>query len=169
MADFKELIPFILKWEGGFVNDPLDAGGETNKGVTLTTFRQYFGKERTVNELKAISEEQWIYIFKAGFWNKWRADEIESQSVADILVDWYWMSGAWGIKIPQRLLGVVDDGVVGVKTLAALNDAKPRKLFYEIKAARIQYYDDIIAKTPTNERFRKGWMNRLNEMKYRKG
>ena len=33
MAEVKKLVPFILKWEGGFVNDPDDLGGATNKGV----------------------------------------------------------------------------------------------------------------------------------------
>ncbi len=40
MADVKILAPFILKWEGGFVDDPVDRGGATNKGVTIATWRQ---------------------------------------------------------------------------------------------------------------------------------
>jgi hypothetical protein len=40
MANVNSLLPFILKWEGGFVNDPDDAGGATNKGVTISTWRQ---------------------------------------------------------------------------------------------------------------------------------
>ena len=35
MADVNKLAPFILKWEGGFVNDPDDLGGATNMGVTI--------------------------------------------------------------------------------------------------------------------------------------
>ena len=35
MADVKILAPFIIKWEGGFVNHPNDPGGATNKGVTI--------------------------------------------------------------------------------------------------------------------------------------
>ena len=35
MADVRKLAPFILKWEGGFVNDPDDLGGATNMGVTI--------------------------------------------------------------------------------------------------------------------------------------
>ena len=38
MADIKNLIPFILKWEGEFANDPTDRGGATNKGVTIATY-----------------------------------------------------------------------------------------------------------------------------------
>ena len=41
MADINKLKPFILKWEGGFVNDKKDLGGATNKGVTLKTYKVY--------------------------------------------------------------------------------------------------------------------------------
>ena len=166
MADFSKLVPFILQWEGGFVNDPLDKGGATNKGVTIATFRQFYGANATVEQLKNISIAEWNNIFKSGYWNRWRADEIRSQSLANILVDWLWLSGSPAIKNPQRLLGVVPDGAVGQKTIAALNAADARKLFDDIKAARVQYINDIIARTPTNERFRKGWMNRLNALKF---
>ncbi len=40
MASVDKLLPFILRWEGGFVNDPADLGGATNKGVTIATWRQ---------------------------------------------------------------------------------------------------------------------------------
>ena len=35
----QKLVPFILSWEGGFVNDPDDVGGATNKGITIATWR----------------------------------------------------------------------------------------------------------------------------------
>ena len=37
MANVYKLAPFILKWEGGFVNDPDDLGGATNMNVTIST------------------------------------------------------------------------------------------------------------------------------------
>ena len=40
MADVKILAPFILKWEGGFVNHPNDPGGATNKGVTIAVWKK---------------------------------------------------------------------------------------------------------------------------------
>jgi hypothetical protein len=30
---------------------------------------------------------------KSLYWDKWKADQIKSQSVANILVDWVWASG----------------------------------------------------------------------------
>ena len=166
MADFRELIPFILRWEGGFVNDPHDQGGATNKGITIGTFRQYYGKDATVEQLKRITDAQWLHIFKSGYWDRWKADRIRSQSVADILVDWVWASGAWGVKIPQRLLGVDPDGIVGPRTLAAVEACEPRSLFGRIKTARLQYIDDICRRTPANERFRRGWVSRINDITF---
>ena len=110
MANSSKLIPFILQWEGGFVNDPDDLGGATNKGITIGTFAEYKKrkgqKAPTVTDLKNISDAEWHDVFKSLYWDRWKADEIKSQSVANILVDWVWASGSHGIKRPQRLLGV---------------------------------------------------------------
>ena len=95
------------------------------------------------------------------YWNRWKADRITSQSVANIVVDWVWASGKHGITKVQALLGVKVDGIVGDKTLAALNAQPPRVLFDKIKAARVAFIEGIIAANPSQKRFRKGWLNRL--------
>ena len=170
MANSSKLVPFILQWEGGFVNDPLDIGGATNKGITIGTFTEYKRrkglKAPTVQDLKNISNEDWHEVFKGLYWDRWKADEIKSQAVANILVDWVWASGSHGIKRPQRLLGVTADGVVGSKTIAALNAKDPAELFKMIKADRIKFIDEICEKRPANNRFKKGWLNRINAIKY---
>ena len=60
MANSSKLVPFILQWEGGFVNDPDDLGGATNKGITIGTFTEYKKrkgqKAPTVTDLKNISD-----------------------------------------------------------------------------------------------------------------
>jgi lysozyme family protein len=170
MADPKKLIPFILKWEGGFVNDPDDLRGATNKGITIGTFGEYRKRKGlpspTVQDIKNLSDKDWYEIFKTLYWDRWKADEIKSQSVADILVDWVWASGVHGIKRPQRILGVSPDGIVGSKTIAAINAADPKKLFDAIKADRAKFIDEICKARPKNEKYRKGWMNRINAIKY---
>ena len=166
MADYRKLKPFILKWEGGYVNDKDDLGGATNKGVTLATFRSVYGQDKTATDLRNMTDQQWEVIFKKHFWDKWRADEITDQSVANILVDWLWASGAYGIKIPQRVLGVSVDGIVGAKTIAAVNAKDGKQFFKEIRQERIDFIDRICTSRPQNKKFRKGWLNRINSLKY---
>ena len=166
MADYRKLKPFILKWEGGYVNDKDDLGGATNKGVTLATFRSVYGQGKTANDLRNMTDQQWETIFKKHFWDKWRADEIEDQSVANILVDWLWASGSYGIKIPQRVLGVTVDGIVGAKTIAAVNAKDGKSFFKEIRQERVDFIDRICTSRPQNKKFRKGWLNRINALKY---
>lgn len=170
MANVQKLVPFILKWEGGFVNDPDDLGGATNKGITFATYKQYRKKksmpEPTIEDLKGITDAEWTEILKTMYWDRWQADKIHNQSVANILVDWVWASGNNGIKRPQKILGVTVDGIVGEKTLAALNAQDPGSLFEAIKADRIKFIDEICKARPANEKFRKGWLNRINDFTF---
>ncbi|ERJ90813.1 putative Peptidoglycan domain protein [Porphyromonas gingivalis W4087] len=188
MARVELLAPYIKKWEGGFVHDPADAGGATNMGVTIGTYEVYCRKKGyprpTVDRLKGLKEKEWIDILETLYWDRWQADRIKSQKVANILVDWVWGSGKYGITIPQRLLGVEQDGVVGEKTLKAINDADPDELFESIFNARRKFLEDITARSirryeerigrkatekellkHTNKRFLKGWMNRLEDIR----
>lgn len=156
MANIDILSPFILSWEGGFVNDPHDRGGATNRGVTLATWRQVgYDKDGDgdidVDDLKLITASDAVdRVMKPHYWDRWKADRIKSQSVANIVVDWVWASGRHGIINVQQLLGVKVDGIVGEKTLAAINAQDPRQLFDRIKAAASPSIENLVAKTPRN-------------------
>lgn len=165
MAKAEILKPFILSWEGGFANVKGDRGGATNKGVTIATFRSVFGQDKTVEDLKRMTDDQWMTIFKKYFWDKWSATSITSQAIANLLVDWVWASGAYGIKLPQKVLGVKIDGVVGAKTLAAINNyPNQQELFRKLWKEREDFFNRI--GTGTQKKFLKGWLNRLNGIKY---
>ena len=72
-------------------------------------------------------------------------------------------SGVWGIKIPQSILGVTQDGNVGPLTLKKVNDySNQHELFDKIKQARLNFIDGIIKNNPSQSRFEKGWKNRIN-------
>lgn len=186
----RSFVPFIIRWEAGidpaglsgerlfekarrsgFASDPDDAGGATMAGVTLATYTDYCRRKGfrrpSVADLRAIPYLDWLDILKTMYWDRWRADEIENQSVAEILVDWVWLSGSYGITIPQRQLGVAVDGVVGPVTIAAVNGQDAATLFGLIKSERRAYLDRICSRRPANRKYRNGWLRRLDSIIFR--
>ena len=190
MAKVELLLPKILKWEGGFVNDPADSGGATNKGVTLATYKKWCKihnlQPPTVNDLKAISDETVMAILKEFYWDKMRADEIKNQSIANLCVNTLWGSGTGYIRTIQAVLKVKQDGIVGPITLAKLNNWRPqedifnrlwnrrKKFFIDIVDNSVAAYEKKIGRKATErelmkytkKRFLKGWLNRLNDFKF---
>lgn len=190
MARVENIVPFILKWETGttgigltneqlfekaklkgFANDPDDLGGATMCGVTLATFAEYCRRKGyprpTIVRLKAIKYKEWLEILKTMFWDKWKADQINNESIALILVDWVWGSGKYGITIPQKAIGVTADGIVGPKTIAAVNAKDPKQLFDLIRKERLAYIERICRSRPINLKYKRGWLNRLNDIKFK--
>lgn len=169
MANIELLIPKILQWEGGYVNDPADSGGATNMGVTLNTWRK-MGYDKDADgdidaeDMKLLKQSDFQIVFKR-YWDICKADSIENQSLAELVVYWFWGSGYTGIKEMQRALGLVPDGKIGPKTLAKLN-SDPKNNHALICGAMIKFIYLICEKNPKNLRFKKGWLNRLRTYQY---
>lgn len=191
MAQFEQLIPHLIKWEAGvkqktgegnealfirakgsgWSDDPNDGGGKTMIGVTLDTYKGYCRSKGyptpTAERLRNITYKQWLEIAKSLYWDKWRADEIRSQSVAEMVVDWTWHSGSYGIRIPQYALGVTVDGIVGSKTIAAVNGRDPYQLFETLKRERLAYIERLCQQRTRNKVYRQGWINRVNDIAFK--
>lgn len=174
MADCKILGIALRSWEGGFVNDPDDAGGATMRGITLATYASYRKMKGrpapTVSDLRAISDAEWWDCFKTMYWDVWQADKIQSQAVANICVNWGWGAGpVTAIKAVQNALGLKADGKVGPMTLAALNKSHRvygyRFIFNRIKAERGQQYLTA-AKKGNNAKFLDGWLRKWEGFHY---
>jgi lysozyme family protein len=166
MADFNLYAPKLQMVEGGFSNHPEDFGKATMKGVTLATYRSYCGEEKTVKDLMNISHGTWKNIMKDMYWDKCRADEIENQSLAEIIVDWCVNSGLVGLRKVQEIVGCKPDGICGPITLSLINTSDARNLFERIWNARKQFYVNIVKRNPSQKVFMNGWMNRLSYFKY---
>lgn len=169
MAYFTYYEPKLKKVEGYgiYTNKASDLGSHTMSGVTLTTFRQYFGSDKTVNDLKKMTEAQWRYIFKRGYWDKAGADNIKNQSVAELIVDFCVNSGVGMLKKVQSLLGVTADGVIGPKSIAAINGANQQLLFNAIMAERRSKYFEIVAYNNGQKVNLQGWLNRLKRFTFK--
>lgn len=166
MSDYKHIIPFILKAEGGWVNDPSDNGGETNKGITYTVWKTIFGD--THDRFMKMSQDDWNLIFKKLYWDQILADTIKSQRVADLIVDWVWGSGKHypSIDIQDILINsfnqhIISDGNFGQHTIDAINNVDEQKLWDLIVKKRYDYLDSIVKIHPSNSKFLQGWKNRM--------
>lgn len=167
MAKITNFLSNLLKLEGGYVNHPNDNGGCTNKGITIATFRNYYGSNKTCNDLKNISDEQIEKIYKTGYWDVCWGDKIQCPKIAQLIADWAVNSGTkTAIKGVQKIVGVKDDGIMGPMTLKAINNYPTKDLFELLKKARKEFYESIIKKNPSQKCFLKGWMNRLDDYKW---
>ena len=175
MANFELTIPFTLEKEGGFVNDPHDAGGATNMGVTLYTYTSYCRKKGyakpTVERLKQLTREQWCEIMRTMYWDVVGGDHIQSQSVALAIYDWAVHSGpATAVRQVQRILGVKADGIVGPVTLASVNSVSPLPLFGQIQQARLKFLGSLCSGTDgraaNNRRYLNGWIRRVQSIQF---
>ena len=173
MADINGIVPIIFGWEGTWANDPVDMGGPTMMGVTLATSKQCGHDEDgdgniDINDLKLITKKDVVEcILRPHYWNRWKADNIKNQSIANILVDWVWGSGKWGIIKPQELLNLKPDGIVGNKTLDAINNFPDQEeLFERIKEIRKVFVANIVLSNPNQKIFEHGWLNRINSFKF---
>lgn len=163
MANVEHYLPFLLKWEGGYTDDPADRGGATNRGVTLATYRRLHPKA-SAEDLKKMTDDEWTYIVQRYFWARCEANAIRNQSVAEMLVDWLWMSGTAAIRNIQTVVGTIPDGVVGVRTLQAVNSREPEQLFEQLRKARLRHFNRIVQRNPSQLRFINGWRKRVNSM-----
>lgn len=169
MANHTNIIPFIRRAEGGWVNDPDDAGGETNAGITYTVWQTFFGD--THERFMAMNDEDWGVIFKKGYWDQILGDSISSQRNADIIVDWVWCSGKHypeadiqDILIHSFGQHIAEDGDFGPATINALNISDESSEWNDIVAKRLWYVNQLCIITPTNTKFKEGWVNRINNL-----
>jgi len=175
MNNHMEIVPFFYKWEGGLSRDTNDSassnpcptpykgvsGYHTNKGVTYSAWAGTFGRANDARFFE-MNDEDWGLIFKGKYWNAVKGDLIPYQSIANVLVCWAWGSGpVTAIRQMQRVLGVTVDGQLGNQTLRAIKLSDEVELFDKCIKARESFFRYICTTNPKNQKFLKGWLNRL--------
>jgi lysozyme family protein len=162
-----EIIAHILKSEGGFTNDPDDAGGPTNFGITAADYGSFLklGRKATADEVRQMPESDAVAIYKSRYISDPNFAAIADDKLKMLLVDSGVLYGTARAAIwLQTALKVKADGKVSPVTLAALpaiTDAEAAQAIRKsVLGQRFAATADIVANKPSQLKFLKGWVNR---------
>ena len=156
---FEKAFQYVIRNEGGYVFDKNDPGGETKFGITKKSYPALNIRDLTLEDAKKI--------YYRDFWQKGKFEEISDDLIVIQVFD---LSVNLGIRsaviVLQRALrsvgkNVQEDGLMGSQTLLATTDSEPRCLLAAIKSEAAGYYRQIAAKNPNQQKFLKGWLNRV--------
>lgn len=154
MSRFELSIAKTLIHEGGYVNHPNDPGGETNMGITK--------RDHPLEDIKNMTVMRATEIYREGYWKDlW--SQIESQLVCDKLFDCGVLFGVHtAVRILQLTLNTTQDGLFGLNTLAAVNQAEEISLLKGYKTNLVTHTFNIATANLKLRIFLKGWANRIN-------
>jgi len=159
VSNFQEAVKKTLIHEGGFVDNPHDAGGRTKYGITQ--------KDLPDVDIAQITPEQATVYYSEHYWKPLYA-QIQSQSVAEKIFDMGVLFGVGkAVKILQAVLQpafpeVTPDGQFGPTTLNAVNQAEENSLLQGYKTALVAYTLRIVLAHPEDRDFVAGWGRRIN-------
>jgi lysozyme family protein len=159
------IIAEIIEREGGFVSDPVDRGGPTKFGITQRTLAEWRGRPVSADEVRAILPAEAAQIYRERYLRGPGFHKVENDHVRALLVDCAVLHGPRkAVILAQRAVGFPlreQDGVLGPKTLAALEEINARAAHAGICAQRAREFGRIISSDPAQARFAAGWLNRL--------
>lgn len=187
MSNFDDAFHVVLGHEGGFSDHRADPGGATNYGISLRYLLARGDLDHDglpdgdvdgdgdvdVDDIRALSPLDAKHLYHTGFWTPNRLGEVRDQTIATKIFDMCVNMGsrqAW--RLVQRACNdhgghLEDDGVVGPKTLHAVNafaddDESPDgpSLLGLIRIQQAEFYEQLVANRPSLEPFLQGWRNR---------
>lgn len=132
-----EIIDGIIAREKGFVDRPADHGGPTNFGITMPTLAGYRKAAVTEDDIRNLQRDEAFRIYQEQFLADTNVHLITDDRVRLVVLDTCVLHGiSGGIKLLQRALRVAEDGHIGPATLAAIQQADPRRLALFVLAER---------------------------------
>ena len=141
---FKHALKFVLKWEGGYVNNPNDKGGATNKGITQNTYNAWLKSQgKASKDVRNITDSE----------------------VEEIYYKNYWLAAGCD-KMNDTFALLSFDTAVNMGVSRVNEFMKAAKWLYPDKfiIARAEKYNEF-ANVASQRQFLHGWLNRLFDLK----
>jgi lysozyme family protein len=184
MSPFDEAFLWVVIAEGGFVNNPRDPGGPTNRGVSLRAVKLRdkdkdgrldfdLDGDGDVDEwdIRMVTEEDAKRLYHEDYWTLGGAGRIH-------LLDCYSLPRRWGIAVfdaavlqgprtavalMQKAVGVKKDGILGPITLEQVRrtrEAEGLARFAAGRLERMRHHSEV-------DEFFSGWAWRITRLHQR--
>lgn len=164
---FDKALAFILRpdIEGGKSNNSTDKGGLTYRGITQKLYDEYCDANGVPHSSVVDLDNDTVRtVYNSMFWlptHCWALPEPLDMAVFDGSVN---HGQGLAVKLLQGVLDLDADGILGSRTVAAVNAVPLRALCNEYLISRKAKYKSIIANDPTQATFKNGWYNRLSAL-----
>jgi lysozyme family protein len=131
-SKFLKAFEYLIYHEGGYSKNSADAGGETKYGISKRSYPHL--------DIKKLTPDQARQIYFVDFWLKAKCEQIDDENIStkffDLCVN---MGIAQAVKLIQRALrstgiSVIEDGIIGPVTLAAINKVDSTDLLAALKS-----------------------------------
>lgn len=147
---FLKACDLILQFEGGYVNDPSDPGGETKFGISKRSYPNEDIKNMTMSRAQEI--------YWRDYWLAAGCDKLPP-ALALMLFDCAVNCGPrTAVKLLQEVVNTNSDGIIGPLTLTAIDEWELHELLVSYFQRREKYYRSLASFSI----YGKGWLNRLN-------
>ena len=139
--------------EGGYVNDPVDPGGETKYGISKRSYPSV--------DIRNLTWEDAAAIYRRDYWDAVRGDDLPAG------LDLVAFAGAVnsgvsrGAKWVQGALGVAMDGRIGPETLRAAKSANIGRTIDAACDARLAFMRGL----RTWWKYKNGWTARVTSVR----
>jgi lysozyme family protein len=163
---FEASLPFVLRWEGGYVNHPADPGGATNRGITQRVYDGWRARQaQAPRDVKLIEDAEVHAIYERDYWLPPRCDQLPASLDLvqfDTAVN---MGVGRAVRFLQSAVGCGVDGAFGDGTARAVAACDPGSAITGYCDAREAYYRALAERKPELGVFLKGWLNRVNALR----
>lgn len=161
MSNFIKTTDYTLQNEGGFTNNPADTGGPTNWGITQTTFERFLRDEVTVSQMKAMTRDDALAVYKSLYWSPLGLDGIVDDDVATAIFDVAVNRGPHpAIRYAQEASKIPVDGLMGPLTAEAINKISKNNFLVRFTTLVQASYIELVDASPARVVFLAGWSAR---------
>ena len=184
---FDDELARVLAHEGGYVNDPDDAGGETFRGISRVNWPNWQGwgyidqiREHGVGKAEIERNSDLALLvakfYREQFWGRVAGDSLPPDVAAEVFDTAVnagvhravlWLQQALNLlnRNGKDYADIAEDGKMGPGTLNALTAYLKRDtttpLLKVMNVLQGAHYIDYMRKSPTQEKYARGWLNRV--------